>query len=115
MVYCSMRMKEDHYTIWADSKLVGKTNSHTRDDFDDMLDEAFCLTSTYGDSVIQIYSSRDDLVWDSEDEYMQNAAEREDHFRNDVEADADTLASAGYGTDEDYGYFGDDSGDCYDY
>lgn len=27
----------------------------------------------------------------------------------DVEADADTLASAGYGTDEDYGYFGPDS------
>jgi hypothetical protein len=26
----------------------------------------------------------------------------------DVEADADTLASAGYGTDEDYGYFGGD-------
>ena len=25
----------------------------------------------------------------------------------DVEADADTLASAGWGTDEDYGYFGD--------
>lgn len=28
----------------------------------------------------------------------------------DVEADADTLASAGWGTDEDYGYFGDDFG-----
>ena len=28
---------------------------------------------------------------------------REDNFRNDVEADADALASAGYGTDEDYG------------
>jgi len=26
----------------------------------------------------------------------------------DVEADADTLASAGWGTDEDYGYYGDD-------
>lgn len=25
----------------------------------------------------------------------------------DVEADSDTLSSAGYGTDEDYGYFGD--------
>jgi hypothetical protein len=25
-----------------------------------------------------------------------------------VDADADTLASAGYGTDEDYGYFGGD-------
>ena len=32
----------------------------------------------------------------------------EDHFRDDVEADSDTLASAGYGTDEDYGYFGGD-------
>lgn len=31
---------------------------------------------------------------------------REDNFRNDVEADADTLASAGFGTDEDYGYYG---------
>lgn len=29
--------------------------------------------------------------------------EREDHFRDDVEADADALASAGWGTDEDYG------------
>lgn len=29
-----------------------------------------------------------------------------DQFLNDVEADADALASAGWGTDEDYGYFG---------
>ena len=28
---------------------------------------------------------------------------------SDVDADADTLASAGWGTDEDYGYEGDDS------
>ena len=27
---------------------------------------------------------------------------------SDVEADADTLRSAGFGTDEDYGYYGDD-------
>ena len=31
----------------------------------------------------------------------------------DVEADADTLASAGYGTDEDYGFYGNDT-DQYD-
>ncbi len=30
-----------------------------------------------------------------------------DGFRDDVEADADALASAGWGTDEDYGYYGD--------
>lgn len=35
-------------------------------------------------------------------------SEREDHFRDDVEADADALASAGYGTDEDYGHYGGD-------
>ncbi len=29
-----------------------------------------------------------------------------DGFRDDVEADADALASAGFGTDEDYGCYG---------
>ena len=33
-----------------------------------------------------------------------------DDFMSDSEADADALASAGYGTDEDYGFYGDD---CY--
>lgn len=33
---------------------------------------------------------------------------REDQFNSDAEADADALASAGWGTDEDYG------GSCYD-
>lgn len=30
-----------------------------------------------------------------------------DGFLTDAEADADALANAGYGTDEDYGYYGD--------
>jgi len=30
-------------------------------------------------------------------------------FRSDAEADADVLAHAGYGTDEDYGYYGEDN------
>lgn len=34
-------------------------------------------------------------------------AEEPDDNMTDVEADADTLASAGFGTDEDYGYFGE--------
>ena len=40
-----------------------------------------------------------------EDEYYGD--EEYDGFRDDVEADADTLASAGWGTDEDYGYYGE--------
>lgn len=34
--------------------------------------------------------------------------EPEDHFRDDVEADADVLRMAGMGTDEDYGFYGED-------
>jgi hypothetical protein len=42
-------------------------------------------------------------------EYADERDEPWDGFRHDVEADADTLASAGYGTDEDYGYYGEES------
>ncbi len=45
------------------------------------------------------------------DEYPEEQEEPEDHFRDDVEADADTLASAGWGTNEDYVDYGDDGGD----
>ena len=38
----------------------------------------------------------DTLIWGDEPE----------DFMSDVEADADTLASAGWGTDEDYGWYG---------
>lgn len=44
-------------------------------------------------------------------------AEPSDGFLSDAEADADVLASAGYGTDEDYGYFGSDADEgfsCHD-
>lgn len=39
-------------------------------------------------------------------EYDDEPEPNEDQFRDDVEADADALASAGFGTDEDYGYYG---------
>ena len=37
---------------------------------------------------------------------METINNEPDQFRTDAEADADALASAGFGTDEDYGYFG---------
>jgi hypothetical protein len=43
----------------------------------------------------------------SMDEDEQDDDER-DQFLSDAEADADALASCGWGTDEDYGYYGDD-------
>ncbi len=43
-----------------------------------------------------------------DDHHGFNREPREDNFRDDVDADANALAGAGYGTDEDYGYFGGD-------
>lgn len=43
------------------------------------------------------------------DEHLEERIEGdpiEDDGMTDVEADADALAGAGWGTDEDYGYFG---------
>ena len=39
-----------------------------------------------------------DNYWDFEDEFLGN----------DFSDDADALASAGWGTDEDYGYYGEE-------
>jgi len=48
------------------------------------------------DTQIQAEEVYPDEPWDEDDG-------PEDHFRDDVEADADALASAGWGSDEDYG------------
>jgi hypothetical protein len=47
---------------------------------------------------------------DAELEALEDYYGPEDNL-TDAEADADTLASAGYGTDEDYGCYGSDNGD----
>jgi len=52
----------------------------------------------------------DDQQGDDDDAHGLNREPREDNFRDDVDADANALAGAGYGTDEDYGYFGEDNG-----
>ena len=49
------------------------------------------------------------------EEVFESESEMEpfDGFMSDAEADADALASAGWGTDEDYGGYEDDGGwDC---
>lgn len=57
-------------------------------------DEALKMIEAIGEEIVRI----------EQIEYDENY---EDTW-TDVEADADTLASAGWGTDEDYGYFGGD-------
>lgn len=58
----------------------------------------------------------DHLERDHDEEYIPDEEptldEIEDEYRDDgmspIEADADTLRMAGWGTDEDYGFFGND-------
>jgi len=54
-------------------------------------------------------SAMNELYWDLIDVVDTSDSDEEpwDGFRDDVEADADVLANAGWGTDEDYGYYGD--------
>lgn len=50
----------------------------------------------------EVNGSLDDSEWSDGDD------DSHEDKMTDVEADADTLRSAGYGTDEDYGYYGGD-------
>ena len=52
-------MNNDTYTLWNEGTLLWK-GEHTRATFDEMLEEAYDL-----DGTVEIYSSRDDLVWSS--------------------------------------------------
>lgn len=52
------------------------------------------------------YSEDDDQT--EFDDGVNQYDEPFDGFRDDVEADADVLRSLGWGTDEDYGYYGEE-------
>lgn len=62
------------------------------------LDEAESLKIEYE----AVYGDMIEIVKD--DDY----GDYDDHDYNDLYDDGEALASAGFGTDEDYGYYGDD-------
>ena len=96
----TMKMKNDKptYTLWNGSQLL-KTYPHTREGYTAALEQA----ADFGGYWLKIYSSRDDLVWSAKmAEEFEEPSEPSDAWH-----DADALASAGMGTDEDYGYYGD--------
>ena len=96
----NMNIDTPTYTLWNGVHKVAMY-PHTRDGMDAAMERAHDLLGT---GTIELYSTRDDLVWSSawDDDGPECGM-------TDVEADADTLASAGYGTDADYGYYGVDS------
>ena len=77
----------------------------------DGLEDAIEVANEVGTNVLRAKADPfedDELVWSFEDSGSDVESEPWDGFNSDAEADGDALASAGFGTDEDYGCF--DSG-----
>ena len=75
----------------------------------DGLEDAIEAADDIGVDVMHEHDGETELVWSFEKSGSNDADEPWDGFNSDAEADGDALASAGFGTDEDYGCF--DSGD----
>ena len=73
------------------------------DNFDVAAERDYVEACDYFDSL----RGQEVSEYDDEPDYYGHEDDEPNDFRDDVEADADTLASAGYGTDEDYGYYGE--------
>ncbi len=71
-------------------------------------EQAEAIMQEFIDKISPIMENQ--ISWDEADWTIQENVLNETEGvweMSDVEADADTLASAGHGTDEDYGYYGD--------
>ena len=89
--------EEPTYTLWHNANLID-TQPRTQGSLCDFLEWA-----EDADGTVEVFDGqRGPLVWAC---YLDGGAP--ECGMTDVEADADTLASAGYGTDEDYGYYGE--------
>lgn len=80
---------------------------------DDVVGATYRVVNDNGDEINGFFRDRGEAIeWacDYADFSPDNGDGWYDDGDNmtDVEADADVLASAGWGTDEDYGFFGDD-------
>ena len=75
----------------------------------DGLEDAIEVANEIGTDVMRERDGDTETVWSFEDSGSDVESEPWDGFNSDAEADGDALASAGFGTDEDYGCF--DSGD----
>ena len=71
----------------------------------DGLEDAIEVANDIGTDVMCERDGETELVWSFEKSGGSDADESWDGFNSDAEADADALASAGWGTDEDYGCF----------
>ena len=80
----------------------------------DGLEDAIEFAQKVSSDVLLDRDDETETVWSFEESGSSDADEPWDGFNSDAEADGDALASAGFGTDEDYGCFnsGDEDYGC---
>ena len=61
-----------------------------------------------GDLSYAEIAQRYDVPLETVEEILDEMIQNEADYDDSADADAEALASAGFGTDEDYGYYGDD-------
>ena len=89
---------------------VTETDGTTRffDVSHDGLEDAIEFANSIGEDVCRnSQEGASECVWSFDENGETESDEPWDGFNSDAEADADALASAGWGTDEDYGCFDD--------
>jgi hypothetical protein len=107
----SCEESDSSYESWMDelrAKDLADYDAQRDAQLSDQQEELIC--DPHGDDMSEYDDDQQDDGDDDDDKHGFNLEPREDNFRSDAEADADVLASAGHGTDEDYGYFGGDEG-----
>jgi len=110
LAHVSCEEFDSSYESWMDelrAKDLADYDAQRDAQLSDQQEELIC--DPHGDDMSEYDDDQQD---DDDDQYGASRAsdEPEDQFRSDAEADADVLAGAGYGTDEDYGYYGGDEG-----
>jgi hypothetical protein len=69
---------------------------------EEISDDTGWIRGWVGEQLVTLYISLGEIV----EHEVENERDEPEDSMTDVEADADTLASAGMGTDEDYGCYG---------
>jgi len=110
LAHVSCEEFDSSYESWMDelrAKDLADYDAQRDAQLSDQQEELIC--DPHGDDMSEYDDDQQD---DGDDQYGTGRAsdEPDDQFRSDAEADADVLAGAGYGTDEDYGYYGGDEG-----
>jgi len=68
------------------------------------IEDALCAGDSFGDIAVRFGVSVNDVM-----NIHENMIDSMDDYNDSMDGDFDSaMASAGYGTDEDYGYYGDD-------